>query len=447
MPDIARYLQRVSFLMRQGHPANDVAIYVPTDDAWARLRPGKVALDETVDALLGPVLIPQVLNAGYNFDFIDDRAMEAVGIPYKLIVLPGIERIPLATMQLLQKYVRGGGLLVATRSLPALGPGLVEGTRDTPGIQALAHELFETGLRNTRFVREEQSLSSVLTELLPPDFETGSAAPAIGFMHRKLASAEIYFVANLSNRPVATEASVRVTGLAPEFWDPFTGETATVSYKVDGERTRIGLSLAPYESRVLVFSKGNEPAAAPVTQAANLQAIDLNSDWKVTFSKIGLTLHMDRLRSWTNEEAARFYSGDAVYDKSIDVPEAFVGHSIVLDFGPGTPVEPGLKETTGMQALLESPVHESAVVFVNGQRAGSVWKPPYELDITRYAHAGSNQLRIAVANLAINEMAGRSLPDYHLLDMRYGERFVPQDLHDLRPLAAGIVGAVRLVAR
>jgi len=452
MPDIARYLQRVSFLMRQGHPGNDVAIYVPTDDAWARLRPGKVALDETVDALLGPVLIPQVLNAGYNFDFIDDRAMQAVGIPYKLIILPGIERIPLATMQLLKKYIRGGGLLVATRSLPALGAGLVEGTRDTPGIQALAHELFETGLRNTRFVREEQSLSSVLTELLPPDFETGSAAPAIGFMHRKLASAEIYFVANLSNRRVTAEASVRVMGLAPEFWDPFTGEAAPVSYKVDGERTRIGLTLEPYESRILVFSKGvfskAHQAAPPETQPGTaLQSIDLSSDWKVTFSKIGLTAHMDRLRSWTNEEAARFYSGDAVYDKSIDVPQTFVGHSIVLDFGPGTPVEPGLKETTGMQALLESPVHESAIVFVNGQRAGSVWKPPYELDITRYAHAGRNQLRIVAANLAINEMAGRALPDYHLLDMRYGERFVPQDLHDLRPLASGIVGAVRLVAR
>ena len=33
MPDIALYLQRVSFMLRQGMPANDVAIYLPTDDA------------------------------------------------------------------------------------------------------------------------------------------------------------------------------------------------------------------------------------------------------------------------------------------------------------------------------------------------------------------------------------------------------------------------------
>ncbi len=445
MPDITRYLQRVSFVMRQGKPANDVAIYVPTDDAWARLRPGKVALDETVDALLGPVLVPQILNAGYNFDFIDDRAIEAVGIPYKLLILPGVERIPLRTMQHLQNYVHGGGRLIATRSLPSLGPGLLEETRDTPRIQAAAHELFETGSRNTRFVPDEQSLSNVLPQMLPPDFATGSAAPAIGFMHRKLAAAEIYFVANLSNRPVDREASVRIAGLTPEFWDPFTGEATAAAYKADGARTRVGLTLAPYESRVLVFSKGSGPPAAH--PSLNLQSIDLSSGWNVTFPQIGQTIHMDRLRSWTADEATRFYSGDAIYEKAINVPPAFLGKTTILDFGLGTPVEPGLKETTGMRALLESPVHESAVIFVNGQRAGSVWKPPYELDVTRFIHAGANQLRLSVGNLAINEMAGRALPDYHLLNMRYGERFVPQDLQDVKPAPSGITGSVHLVAR
>lgn len=126
MPDITRYMQRISFLLRQGQPVNDIAIYLPTDDAWARLQPGKAAVDEMTDMLLGPVLIPEVLNAGYSFDFIDDRAMAKAGLPYKVLILPGVERIPLQTMQRLQDYISKGGLLVATRSLPALGPGLLE---------------------------------------------------------------------------------------------------------------------------------------------------------------------------------------------------------------------------------------------------------------------------------------------------------------------------------
>lgn len=100
-----------------------------------------------------------------------------------------------------------------------------------------------------------------------------------------------------------------------------------------------------------------------------------------------------------------------------------------------------------MRALLESPVRESAIVFVNGRRAGAVWHPPYEVDITAYVHAGNNQLRIAVGNLAINEMAGRALPDYTLLNLRYGKRFTPQDMQSVRPEPSGIVGPLRLVSK
>src|SRR5882757_4511559 len=34
MPDITKYLQRVSYLLRQGQPANDVAVLLPNDDAY-----------------------------------------------------------------------------------------------------------------------------------------------------------------------------------------------------------------------------------------------------------------------------------------------------------------------------------------------------------------------------------------------------------------------------
>jgi hypothetical protein len=448
MPDIARYLQRVSFLLRQGKPANDIAIYVPTDDAWARLKPGKVALDETVDSLLGPMLVPAVLNAGFNFDFVDDPAIAAVGIPYKLVVLPGVERIPLATMERLQQYVHGGGRLIATRSLPSLGPGLLEEPNDTPRIQVISKELFETGQNNTRFVRDEQNLSNALQQMLPPDFSTGNASPAIGFMHRKLPFAEVYFVANMSNQPVDTEASVRVTGLQPECWDPFTGQAKAAAYKDGGGRTGIRLKLAPYESRILVFTHGSEshPETRSVTNAT---PIDISSDWDVTFAPLKRSVHMAHLRSWTIDENTMFYSGQAFYEKTVNVPGSFFAQraKIILDFGPGTPVEPAPGESNGMRALLESPVHESAVVFVNGQRAGPVWHPPYELNVTQYLHAGDNHFRILVGNLAINEMAARALPDYHLLNMRYGERFVPQGMQDVKPLPSGIVGSIHLVAR
>jgi hypothetical protein len=100
-----------------------------------------------------------------------------------------------------------------------------------------------------------------------------------------------------------------------------------------------------------------------------------------------------------------------------------------------------------MRALLESPVREAAVVYVNGQRAGSVWHPPYEIDVTNQLHAGENTLRIVVANLAINALAAQPLPDYRGMISKYGDRFQDQDMKNIQPLPAGILGPVRIVAR
>jgi hypothetical protein len=46
----------------------------------------------------------------------------------------------------------------------------------------------------------------------------------------------------------------------------------------------------------------------------------------------------------------------------------------------------------------------------------------------------------------MNYMAGHSLPDYRLLNLRYGERFQAQDIDKIQALPSGLLGAVRLVA-
>ena len=41
MPDVMLYLQRTSWALRQGQPDNDIAVYLPEDDAYAPSRPAK----------------------------------------------------------------------------------------------------------------------------------------------------------------------------------------------------------------------------------------------------------------------------------------------------------------------------------------------------------------------------------------------------------------------
>ena len=118
-----------------------------------------------------------------------------------------------------------------------------------------------------------------------------------------------------------------------------------------------------------------------------------------------------------------------------------------FDFGQATPA-PERGRAQGYHADLEAPVHEAAVVYVNDQRIGSVWSPPYAIDVTGKLKAGENKIRIEVANLAINYMASIKLPnyDYDGVTRQFGNRFQPQNLNLIQPLPSGLLGPVRLVA-
>jgi len=459
MPDVARYLQRVSFLLRQGTPANDVALYLPNDDAWATFSAGHVHMIDILRELVGPDVIPKILDSGYDFDFFDDAALAKVGRVeqnnlalggnrYRVVILPGVERIPLATLRKLDEFVRSGGILIATRRIPGTAPGLQATSAEQDEVREISRRLFEGQSPPAHFVADENAqLGSTLSSLLHPDVSITPAVPEIGFIHRRTDEAEFYFVANTSNGRQNVKATFRVTGRQAESWDPMTGQVARADVTSRSEAgTTVALDIEPYGSRVLMFSRRTLPEKA-ITDVSPSSVIDLSAGWRVSFGENGKPILMDHLRSWTDDVDTRYFSGVANYEKDIDVPENMLqaGLDLRLDFGEGQPISPQPLRA-GMQAWFDPPVREAAVVYVNGQRAGSVWCPTYSVDLRGLVRRGRNTLRIAVANLAHNYMAGHRLPDYRLLNLRYGERFQAQDMDKVKPVRAGLLGGVRLVA-
>jgi hypothetical protein len=460
MPDLTAYLQRMSFALRQGRPANDVALLLPNDDAWANFtvngqstssvttkggfntRGKDVSIDESMGELLGKNVIPQILDAGFNLDFIDADAIDALGIQYPVLVLPGVERLPLATYRKIEQYAMHGGIVIATRRLPSTAPGFLNASKESQEIQEISQHLFRSGGAVGRFVEDESVLGAAIASRCKQDVVFTPAAPEVGFIHRKLSDAEMYFVANAANHPVNASAKFRDTGKYAESWDPFTGETTSIR-----SAANIELSLQPYESRLIVFtnSSSQQKAERPPS-GSQTKAIDLSSDWRLTFIGSNQTISMAKLHSWSEEESFKYYSGQVRYEKTIDLPVDIVsGNSLVLDFGEGTPVPlPDPSPTFNMRAYLDGPVRDAAEIYVNGQRAGVVWHPPYSIDLTRWLKPGKNELIIVVGNTAINSLAGQKLPDYRLLNDRYGERFVPQGMENLQPLPSGIVGELKL---
>ena len=459
MTDLAAYLERVSFALRQGKPANDVALLLPDDDAWANFtvngqssspvttktgfntRGNVISVDESMDGLLGHKVIPQILDAGFNLDFIDADAIDQLGVPYPVLVLPGIERLPLSTYRKIEQFAMHGGKVVATRRLPSRSPGLLNADSESREIQEISRRLFVSTGALGCLVEDESRLGSVLASHSKPDVSFSPKAPEIGFIHRKLAVGDLYFIANTANHPVQTEARFRGAKNNAEWWDPFTGRTSRIP-----DAARIEIALEPYESRLIVFTGDGAKGEPEAVSGSRPKYIDLSSDWKLTFSGLNRTITMAKLHSWSDEEEFKYYSGNVRYAKAVEIsPDAISGNSVVLDFGEGSPVPiPDPLPVPNMRAYLDGPVREAAEVYVNGQRAGVVWHPPYSIDVTRWLKPGANEFLIIVGNTAINSLAGQALPDYRLLDDRYGERFVPQGMDHLQPLASGIVGRLQL---
>ena len=156
---------------------------------------------------------------------------------------------------------------------------------------------------------------------------------------------------------------------------------------------------------------------------------------------------MQTLHSWADESTEKYYSGSVTYQRTVDIPESVANAGrVLLDFGEGAPVPREQLHQAGMRTWYDPPLRDAALVYVNGKLAGAVWHPPYRINIAALLHAGSNDLKIVVANTAINELAGRSAPDYQLLNLRYGEKFTPQDMDHLEPLPSGILGPLRLIS-
>lgn len=322
-----------------------------------------------------------------------------------------------------------------------------------------------------------------------PDFTfSGAEDASLDFIHRRTPDADIYFVSNRKMRPEQVDCTFRVKGRAPELWMPDTGQIHKCALydSVEGG-TRLPLRLEPMGSVFVVFREplnganivslsrngkrvfpgyssaetaevelrrnkrgDNELVAGRAgkyvieTAAGRKIPIDIDSvpdafqiegPWDVHFpagwgappSKL-----FSELISWTkaDENAIKYFSGIATYNKKFDIPGRLVADDVelVLDLGK---------------------VREVADVYLNGRHLGILWKQPYRIDITGAAGAGSNNLVIEVANTWNNRLVGDGkLPEerrFTHTNIVKGPTAWMKPWKNVDLLESGLIGPVRLL--
>jgi hypothetical protein len=351
----------------------------------------------------------------------------------------------LSAYRKIEAYAAVGGQVIAIGKTPSLAPGLKQ-QDSSAEIAALSGRLFQSPGHKGVVLDSVGALPEALHKALPPDMEATGQVAGLGFIHRKLDGMDIYYVVNSSNQPVNGNIKFRASHATIESWNPDGG--AVLTGAAYDKSAGVPLQLAPYESRIFVL--GDAAGATPAPQAQDqvdhlIQ--DLSTGWQIRFGDEAASQAVDHPASWTNLPGKQFYSGGAVYARSFtlqDLPAASA--RVFLDFGEGVAtIDNRPPHASGMRALLDPPIREAAIITINGQRAGSLWHPPYRIDITSLLHQGENRIEVTVYNTAVNEMAGQPARDYTALNALYGKRFDMQDMDHLQPVPSGLMGPIHLL--
>jgi beta-galactosidase/beta-glucuronidase len=133
---------------------------------------------------------------------------------------------------------------------------------------------------------------------------------------------------------------------------------------------------------------------------------------------------MQTLRSWSEnaDPGVRYFSGSATYAKHFKLsPQGRPsGARLVLDLGE-------------LDAVAE--------VRLNGRLVGTLWNPPFEVDITGAAKRGDNLLEVKVTNLWVNRLIGDAQPG---ATKKYTFTTMPTYQADAPLRTSGLLGPVRI---
>ncbi len=416
------YLDRCQALLQQGLFVADVCYYygdhVPNFAQLKASDPAGVLPGYDYDTVTEEVLLQRMTVK-------DGRLVLPDGMSYRLLALRNQAAISLPVLRKLKELAAAGATIVGPK--PARATSLSGYPQCDTEVRQLADPLWDKG----RIVSGRTAREVLLAAGVQPDFEFrgGDQETDVDYIHRRDGAAEIYFVANRAPRPESLACRFRVTGKAPELWDPVTGQRRlAAAYEMRDGRTTVPLEFAPCGSWFVVF---RAPAADKIASGRSFpqyrRITEIAGPWTVRFDpKWGApaSVEFPKLVSWTerSEPGIQFYSGTATYRRSFDLPAGYprLGGRIWLDLGQ---------------------LRELAEVRLNGRPLGILWTPPFRVDISNVMQPKGNVLEVDVVNFWPNRIIGdQSLPP----DKQFTKTNIRKLTKDTDLMPSGLFGPVTL---
>ena len=415
------YLSRSSYLLQQGKFVADIVYYYGEDDNITNLFGNR------------PPDIPE----GYNYDFInpdalinllqvkDGKLITPSGMSYRVLVLgDNARRMSLPVLRKLHDLAANGATI--TGIMPERSPSEAD---DTTEFKQLVNDIWNS--RNPKIFKNKETGEVLKAINADPDFsyDKPNATTKLLFVHRHLNDRDIYWVNNREDTTVNLVATFRITGKVPLLWHAETGLSENASYTIADGVTRVTLHLQPADAVFVVFKDNATKLSVNIPALKEKTLATLGGNWKLSFPTgwgAPASIQVDSLTSWTKNQDAgvKYFSGTAIYTKSISVPAAWLkkGSAIWLDLGD---------------------VKNIADVTVNGKPVSILWKKPFRANIGSVIKPGKNMLAIKVTNLWVNRVIGDAQPN-----AKKKCTYATWSFFDANSslLPAGLLGPVRLLS-
>ncbi|WP_138989408.1 glycosyl hydrolase [Larkinella sp. C7] len=404
-----QYVARCQSFLQAGKPNNDVLVYLPIYDAFA--RPARDLLQHFDGIEHGFKGLPvekhaeALLKKGYGFDFISDKQLMKVtaiggklqtgGVTYQTILVPEAQLIPLETLQQLMKLAQSGAKVVFANELPQDVPGwgklAIRQNAFNALITSINFEDAEDGLQKARVGKGAFWVANDLEAMLTAAGVRREKMVDTGLqvVRRSHATGHYYFIANWGNKAVDGWVPISVAAKSVALYNPMTEKLGMARFRTTGGVGEVYLQLAPGESCLLETSRTavNGPAYAYLKPSA--AGTEIKGTWTINFVDGGPQLptkkETDQLDSWTELEGddVKKFSGTATYTISFPKPEG-TGDGWLLDLGK---------------------VAESARIQLNGKEIGTLIGPTYQLFIPKDQLKPTNTLTVFVSNSMANRIA------------------------------------------
>jgi hypothetical protein len=447
-PALNDYLARSQSFLQSGRPDNDVLLYFPIHDLWAkdegagnllqyiRVHNTESWLDKNLPEF--GAAAKQLWERGYGFDFVSDDLLRtsvsardgrlvAKGGEYRTLVVAGCTRMPPETMERIAALARGGVRVVFLGARPSDVPGMMavkeRRRRLLASLEGMAGPTVSAGTDLAALLAKAGVQRERMTE------------QGLAFIRRRDAGSTTYFVVNRGERRIDGLVPFSVPAQGVLLFDPMRRLSGQVLFKqgLSNGVTSARLQLDPGQSIVVRLTQKTVTAPNWTYQDEGGTPVPVAGDWRVEFIEGGPKLPaplaaVSRLESWTewpgDREALRSFSGTARYTISIPKPER-AAERWVLDLGT---------------------VHHSARVRLNGRDLGTLIGPPYRLPIPPDLLRARNELQVEVANLMANRVSDldrRKVPwqKFYFVNIDY-KSF---DASGWAPQPSGLIGPVQLV--